>query len=249
MGGCRSVTPYFEEKGITIYLGDCREILPLLPAVDVTVADPPYGQTSLLWDRKVNGWASLVDSPVLWSFGSFRFFLEQRDEFADWKFAQDIVWRKHNGSSFHADRFRRIHEHAVQFYKGKWADIYKRPVTTPDATKRTRRDKKHPPHMGNIEASPYRSFEGGPRLQRSVIDVRSCHGFARHPTEKPVDIIIPLIQYSTPPQGLILDPFCGSGSTLEAAHRLNRQSIGIEINERFAEIAALRMRALEVEAA
>lgn len=242
------MNPYFSEKGITIYLGDCREIAPSLLGVDVVIADPPHGQTSLAWDRRVPSWPAAIPSSVLWCFGPFRYFLTEKEEFKNWKLAQDIIWQKHNGSSFHADRFRRVHEHAVQFYKGKWADIYKSPVTTPDATARVVRNKKRPVHMGQIESTPYQTVDGGPRLQRSVIRVPSCHGIARHPTEKPVDIITPLIQYSCPPRGTVLDPFVGSGSTLEAARRLNRKAIGIEISERFAEIAANRMRELEVAA-
>src|SRR2546429_94107 len=96
--------PYYEENGITIYHGDCREIVALLPHVDVTIADPPYGQTSLRWDKKVRGWAKVIPSNALWCFGSMRFFMESLKEFENWKLAQDVVWRKHNGSSFHADR-------------------------------------------------------------------------------------------------------------------------------------------------
>ena len=48
-----------------------------------------------------------------------RFFMTTAERFAEngWKYAQDIVWEKHNGSGFHADRFKRVHEHAVQFYR------------------------------------------------------------------------------------------------------------------------------------
>ena len=48
-----------------------------------------------------------------------RFFMASVEQFrvAKWRYAQDIVWEKHNGSGFHADRFKRVHEHAVQFYR------------------------------------------------------------------------------------------------------------------------------------
>lgn len=97
--------------------------------------------------------------------------------------------------------------------------------------------------MGEIDeaGSAYESVTGGPRLQRSVIAVRSCHGLALHPTQKPVGIISPLIEYSCPPGGLVLDPFCGSGSALEAAAISGRRAIGIEADERYCEIAANRL--------
>ncbi len=109
--------PYYDEAGITIYHGDCREILPHLQKVDLVLTDPPYGVTSLDWDSAVDGWANLLNAPCLWCFGSMRFFLSQK--FDGWKYGQEVVWEKHNGSIFHADRFRRVHEFAVQFYQGQ----------------------------------------------------------------------------------------------------------------------------------
>ena len=234
--------PYFQDESVTIYHADARDILPRLPAVDVVITDPPYGETSLDWDVRISDcWTRLLPSQNLWCFGSMRFFMEESRLFADWSFAQDIIWRKHNGSGFHADRFKRVHECVVQFYKGQWAEIYKQPVFTQDSTKRTVRRKKHPTHTGHIDAAAYVSTDGGPRLERSVIEVRSCHGYAEHPTQKPLGILTPLIEYSCPPNGLVLDCFMGSGSTLRAAKDAGRRAIGIEIDERFCEIAAKRM--------
>jgi site-specific DNA-methyltransferase (adenine-specific) len=233
------VKPYYEQDGIVIYHGDCREVLPLLGAVDVVIADPPYGVTSLAWDERVDGWLDLVPSDNLWCFGSMRFFMAQ--QFAGWTYAQEIVWEKHNGSIFHADRFRRVHEFAVQFYRGQWGAIYHAPVYTLDATKRTAQRKGRPPHAGEIGSANYVSQDGGPRLMRSVLQVRSCHGSAEHPTQKPIGILRPLIEYSCPADGGVLDPFMGSGTTLRAAKDLGRKAIGIEIEERYAEIAARRM--------
>jgi site-specific DNA-methyltransferase (adenine-specific) len=154
------------------------------------------------------------------------------------------VWEKHNGSSFHADRFKRVHEHILQFYpaRSKWAEVYKQPVMTSDARTRTVRRKQRPPHLGQINGGYYVSQDGGPRLMRSVIYARSCHGYAVHPTQKPVEIIAPLIEYSCPPDGLILDPFMGSGSTLVAARLSGRRAIGIELDERYCELAVKRLR-------
>ncbi len=243
--------PYYERDDITIYHGDCREVLPLLAAdaVDVVITDPPYGDTSLEWDARVSGWLPLIEpllnaSGSLWLFGSLRSFLAQADDFAGWRFAQDIVWEKHNGSNFHADRFNRVHEQAAQFYpKGRaWSEVHHTPVTTPDATRRVGRRKERPQHhLGQRGPSEYVSRDGGPRLMRSVIKVRSTHGYAEHPTQKPTGIVSPLVEYSCPSGGLVLDPFMGSGTTLRAAKDLGRKAIGIEIEERYCEIAAQRL--------
>jgi site-specific DNA-methyltransferase (adenine-specific) len=142
-----------------------------------------------------------------------------------------------------------VHEVVAQFYRGSWSDIFKFPVTTPDATKRALRRKKRPAHMGHIEASAYASEDGGPRLMRSVIFARSCHGYAVHPTQKPVEILTPLIQYSCPPDGIVLDPFAGAGSTLVAAKQIGRKAVGIEIEERWCEETAKRLEQAEIKAA
>jgi site-specific DNA-methyltransferase (adenine-specific) len=62
-----------------------------------------------------------------------------------------------------------------------------------------------------------------------------------HPTQKPISIIAPLIRCSASEGEVVLDPFMGSGTTLRAAKDLGRKAIGIEIEERYCEIAAKRM--------
>lgn len=243
------MTPYFDDGQVTLWHGDCRDVLPTLspgPPPGCAVADPPYGETSLIWDRWQDGWidaltAALPQNAPLWCFGSMRMFLDHATEFRGWQLAQDVVWEKHNGSGFHTDRFRRVHEHVLQWYRGPWDKVYRQPVTTPDTTARQVRRKNRPPHTGDIGASTYRSEDGGPRLARSVLKVRSCHGHAVHPTQKPLGIIDPLLRYSLPPGGTVLDPFAGSGSTLVAAREAGYSAIGIEADEAYCEKAANRL--------
>ncbi len=237
--------PYYNHAGITIYHGDCREIMPDLDLVDSVIEDTTYGDTFCEWDRVVTGWADLcplTPGGTVWCFGSFRYWREHGNaEFSGWKYAQDVVWEKHNGSNFHADRFRRVHELVAQFYKGLWGDVYRETQKTNDATERRVRRKQRPAHFGNAGASSYRSKDGGPRLMRSVIFVRSCHGSAENETQKPEGIIAPLVLYSCPPGGVVLDPFVGSGTTLAVAKAHGRRAIGIELRESQCEIAAKRM--------
>jgi site-specific DNA-methyltransferase (adenine-specific) len=241
-----SPEPYWSDETVSLYLGDCREILPALGVTaDLIVADPPYGETSLAWDRWPEGWIEVAAqvSRSLWCFGSLRMYLDHGPEFkaAKWKLSQDVIWEKHNGSGSANDRFKRVHEQPTHWYRGAWSSVYHQTPTTPDAVARTVRRKFRPPHWGEIAEHAYASDDGGPRLMRSVIPVRSMHGRAIHESEKPVGIISPLIEYACPPGGLVVAPFAGSGSDLEAARMSGRPSIGIELREPCAEKAALRL--------
>jgi site-specific DNA-methyltransferase (adenine-specific) len=224
--------PYYADDEVTLYCGDFRDILPELGIVpDLTVCDPPYGETSLDWDRWPAGWPSLIPGNSMWCFGSMRMFLDRRDEFTGWKFSQDVVWEKHNGSTFHADRFRRMHEHATHWYRGPWSDVHHLAPTTQDAVKKQVRRKAQPAHTGHIDSGSYVSHNGGPRMMGSVIYSRSMHGTAINETEKPRGILEPLIEYGCPLGGLILDCFAGSCSTLVAARATGRRAIGFEKRE------------------
>lgn len=235
---------------VRILQGDVRDKLAELDdaSVHCIIVDPPYGQTDLPWDRRIGGWPELLKRVLapegsMWCFGSLRFFLECRHEFSAWRVVQDIVWEKHNGSSLHADRFRRVHELIVQFVPvGRpWSTVFKSPVYTNDAVARTVRRKTKPAHWHGIGQGYYRSEDGGHRLARSVFYARSEHGRAEHPTQKPIAAILPLIEYSCPPAGLVLDPFAGSGSVGCAAQQLGRDCILIELNPDYAGMARRRI--------
>lgn len=232
--------------------GDCRNDLAQYGPFDLLIADPPYGDTSLEWDKRVEGWADaafqmLRPNGSMWVFGSMRYFLTESRSFvrafSPWRYAQDIVWEKHNGSGFHADRFKRVHEHVVQFYRAedKWANVFNDVQKTPDATARAVRRKKSPTHTGHIEASAYESHDGGPRIMRSVVFARSAHGRAIHPTEKPVDLLEILIRTSCPPGGSVGDLFAGSGAAGEAARNCGRYYVGCEVDADMAEKARQRL--------
>ena len=236
-----NLRPYYERNGITIFHGDCREILGSIYA-DAIVTDPPYGETVLDWDVRASGWLDCVRAPQLWCFGSMRFWLNSAEfQKAGWKYAQEIIWEKHNGSGFRSDRFKRVHEIAVNWYKGRWSDLYRSVPRTFDAKKRSVRRRAQPAHLREVGESSYSTVDGGPRLSRSVQKVRSCHGEALHPTQKPVAILIPLIGFSCPKGGTVVDPFMGSGSCLLAARDLGVRGVGIEREERYCEIAAKRL--------
>lgn len=229
------LSPYYQADGITLYHGDMREIVPHLKPVDAVVTDPPYNETSLDWDVWPDGWPSMLTrlTNSLWCFGSLRMFWERVPEFVDWKLAQDLVWEKHNGSALHADRFRRVHETAVHLYRGKWSSIFINPpfVSFEEERHRSKLIRgKEPQHWGGQESGSGYHYTGI-RLMRSVISVASCHGYAVNETQKPEGIVAPLLDYSVPPGGVVLDCFAGSGTVLAVARSQGKRAIGIEQRE------------------
>ena len=233
--------PYYADESVTLFMGDCREVVPALGlTADCIVADPPYGETSLSWDRWPDDWPTAMTGVAksMWCFGSMRMFLDRRDQFTGWRLSQDVVWEKHNGSGFAADRFRRLHEHATHWYRGGWEDVHHDLMAEPTGRRSQRIERGTTPHLGTTGRV---GETGATRLPTSVIRVRSMHGIATHPTEKPVGILDPLIRYACPPGGTVLDPFAGSGSTAEAARLTGRKAILVEADERYCQAIARRM--------
>ena len=244
--------PYYADEQVTLYHGDCRELLPALGVqADCIVADPPYGETSLPWDRWPHGWleAAAGVTRSLWCFGSLRMFLDHAYEFtaARWKLSQDVIWEKQNGTGFADDRFKRVHESVTHWYRGDWGSIYHQTPRTEVAWRtaaNTGRAK--PPHTGDIGNRNWE--DDGTRLARTVQRVPNMwRRGAIHPTEKPVGILTPLIEYGCPVGGLVIDPCFGSSSALDAARQCGRRAIGVEIDERYCEAAARRLSQMTLE--
>jgi site-specific DNA-methyltransferase (adenine-specific) len=242
-----SPAPYFTDGQVSLFVGDCREILPALGLeADLVLADPPYGgEVSYTWDHWQDGWLAVAAtaSRSLWCFGSMRMFLEHGGEFAaaKWKLSQDLIWEKQNGTGFADDRFKRVHECVTHWYRGDWRDIcHVAPKTEVAWRTAANSGQGQPPHLGTIGGR--RWSDDGTRIARSVQRIPNMwRKNPIHPTQKPVELLDLLISYGCPPRGLIIDPFAGSGSTLEAARCSGRRAIGIEGNERYAEKAARRL--------
>jgi site-specific DNA-methyltransferase (adenine-specific) len=241
--------PYWTDGTVSLYLGDCREILPALDGADCIIADPPYGETSLPWDRWPDGWLQVAVTVTrsLWCFGSLRLFAGRWPEFAaaGWKFSHDVVWEKQNGTGAAADRFKRVHEHMLHWYSGAWGavhhDVPRVPSQYRDRGNKKAEQLRDGRHSGQTGFSHDAYIDDRLRLARSVIYARNNQRSALHPTEKPVKLLDLLIRYACPPGGIVLDPFAGSGSTLDAARCSGRRAIGIEADEHYCELAARRL--------
>ncbi|MBB1025247.1 MULTISPECIES: DNA-methyltransferase [unclassified Dietzia] len=237
------MTIYFQDEHVTLHLGDWRELIAPDFTADLIVTDPPYGETSLTWDRWPDGWPALAarHARSMWCFGSMRMFLNRRDEFTDWKLSQDIVWEKNNGPGFATDRFRRVHEFATHWYQGDWSTVcHETPREARQGPeKRFRRSALDVQTYGSRGEHFHQT--DGTQIARSIRYAPVVREANINETEKPVSLLEPLIAYGCPGGGTVLDLFAGSGSTLVAARNLGREAIGYEIREGQAELTAQRL--------
>jgi site-specific DNA-methyltransferase (adenine-specific) len=218
---------------------------------DACITDPPYGETAFEWDRWPTAWPSVVAAalpPVtsMWCFGSLRMFLDRARDFDGWRLAQDIVWEKHNGSGAPTPgRFLRVHEHAVQWYRGPWAQVHSAPQreASHGADKTTRRQIRASGHHRRPDQSTVYT-DDGLRLPRSVQRFPAVRG-GLNATQKPIGLVSLLVAQSCPQT--VLDPFAGSGTTLDAARQLGLRAVGVEVREAQCEKAAQRLSALVLD--
>jgi len=216
------VTPYYEHAGITIFCADCREILPYVKA-DVVVTDPPWGTNTACNARRFTRraspyWANVDTSKVQ----AHRQIVGDTIEFDPRPFIADkaILWGANN--------FTRHLPHS-----NGWLVWDKRRGAESLA------EAGWP--LGEAELA-WTNAVGAVRVFRNLWSglLRSDEkGEFYHPTQKPIALMRWCLLFV--PTGTILDPFMGSGTTLVAAKQLGRRAIGIEIEEKYAEIAAKRL--------
>jgi site-specific DNA-methyltransferase (adenine-specific) len=199
------VKPYYQDDAVTIYHGDCREVLPGLDKADLLLTDPPYGIADVWKGGSGHGWAkasAVTAERNAWDVSppdgnTMREILLKGDE--------AIVW---GGNHF-----------PLPISRG-WL-VWTKPernFTLSEAEL-----------AWTTRNSVVRVFDG----------VRSEPGRV-HPTQKPLALMVWCLNFFQSAQ-TVLDPFMGSGTTLRAAKDLGRKAIGIEIEERYCEMAAKRL--------
>ena len=222
--------PYYQDESVTIYHGDCRDILPSLPKVDLVLTDPPYGTStacnSQRFTRKSSPWWLNVDSTKVRAHKQIVGDTEPFDP-APWIQQKAILW----GANHYAH---------LLAPSGGWLVWDKRIGAESMA------EKGWP--LGEAELA-WTNVLGATRVFRllwSGLLRTQERGEFYHPTQKPVSLMKWCLQFA-PDANLVLDPFMGSGPTLRAAKEQGRKAIGIEIEERYCEIAANRCRQMVMQ--
>lgn len=213
--------PYYEDDLATLYHGDFLGISEWLTTADVLVTDPPYGMKYR--DRQGVGIPG-DDDPGLRD-SCLRLWGTERPAvvFGTWKVArpsatrQVLVWDKWGGGGTVGNPWSPwAFSHEEIYLLGTWPETV--------AGGRQREGGNPSKHSGVLRAANYNT-QSSDRPD--------------HPTPKPVGLMEALIGKCPP--GTIADPFAGSGSTLIAARNLGRRTVGVEILERYCEIAAKRL--------
>ncbi len=207
--------PYFQDDSVLIYHADCRDILPLIPdkSVDLVLTDPPYGFNRFETDGKdFIGLVTQVFTNLPLKQGGWAFVFSGTGEL------------KNLFNAIPLD-FQRL----LWVYKPADCTFpYRGWLLTSEAIALFSRGK------------PSALFERKPYRHDCYLHYHvGQEGVEGHPTVKPHAIIEDLV-FRCIPDGLILDPFLGSGTTAYCAKKLGRKCIGIEIEEKYCEIAAKR---------
>lgn len=212
--------PFFEKEGIAIYNGDCRRLLSEISSSALVVADPPYGVRERT-RRRSAGRSSIAPA---YDFAPIIGDDEQFDPRPLLRFDRVVLF----GANHFADRLPTSTSWIV------WDKL--------DGLTSERR-------LGfndNSDCELIWTNLGGPaRLIRhrwmGMMKASERRDRRVHPTQKPVAVMRAIIETFSEPGDLILDPYMGSGPVLLAARDAGRRVIGIEINERYCEIAVRRL--------
>ena len=242
-----TVPIYYQDDFVTLYNGNCFDILPTLECkVDMFFVDPPYGNmVRCKWDYA-------VDLSLLWSelhrsghkntayvFTGAQPFTSKLVMSNTKEFKQELIWRKTQGPG-HMNCKRmalKNHENILIFYGSP--PVYNPQMTAGKPYTATNNPLKNRVYGKSVVNTTVNTT--GDRYPLSVLDFK-YDAQRYHPTQKPVALCVYMIQTYTNPNQVMLDPFAGAGSSLVAAKQLGRQAIGIELDTAYCDIIIERLK-------
>lgn len=215
--------PYWTDGQVTLYLGDCREVLPDLPAADVLVTDPPYASAAA---TATTGWAKQKWGGNWGDMSLVTLMAEATLDAANMAPEHEVYWFSDNLSyaALTPVFFRRypIVQSIVWDRDMLGMGSYYRKQTEFIAYCRTRG-----------------AYDFPSRAARDLIRMKPDYAAREHPAQKPLGLMTEFLENSA--VGVVLDPYAGAGTTLVAARNLGRRAVGVEIEERYCEIIARRL--------
>lgn len=246
---------YYQDDYVTLFHGDCLEILPRIEAksVDLVLTDLPYGMTDCAWDTELPLdalWAEWkrqltpTGAVALTASQPFTSTLVSSNPKA---FKTEWIWEKNAGSNFGTLKRQPMKEHesVLLFAWGKY--IYNPQMQERAASGLSRVQSGVVNYSTKADVYSKGGLTGQASSHRPDLRYpRSIQKFNRerglHPTQKPVDLMRYIIRTYTNEGATVLDNCAGSGSTLVAAQFERRKAIGIELEEKYCEVIAKRLQ-------
>lgn len=218
--------PYYQDNHCTIYHGDCREILARDSwAVHSVITDPPY---NVGIDYGSHNDSMTREHYIGWMREAFGLFARA---------ATAAVWFPGKVGMFEAP------EYLPQAWQIKRVLGYHRRSYAGDKWHGGPAHSWEPVLWASSDPKPfYNKCFGAAGRDFLVIGAKDPKKAIAHPCPKPRAVMSWLVNLFCPPDGCVLDPFMGSGTTLVAAKDLGRKAIGIELEEKYCEVAAKRLR-------
>ena len=246
------IPPYYQHGGVTIYLGDCLEVMPHLSKVDLVLTDPPYGTTDCKWDTAIpldKMWAALKGithdkTPIVLCCGEPFTSVLVVSNLKQFKYRW--VWEKNLKTGPYLAKQQPMlgHEDIAVFYKSLPAYNPQKRARTSETKNGNKRNSKTSVY-GGAWKEKYTDQQSNLIHPDTVLrDIKCVHSSSGrvHPTQKPVALMEYMIKTYTNPGDTVLDFAMGSGTTLVAARNLGRKAIGIEFEEKYCAIAVDRLK-------
>jgi len=232
----------------SITLGDCLELMPSIKtkSVDMILCDLPYGTTICKWDTIIPFeplWEEykriIKDNGAIVLFGNEPFSSKLRISNIEW-YKYDWIWQKTRPSLFqHANkRPMKDHENIMVFYK-KQPTYNQELITLEKPNKRWRKNKMGSFLLSGCNDIDSKQTKTGYNRQILTYELHNVGLF--HPCQKPLPLLEFLIKTYTNENELVLDNTMGSGSTIIACKQTNRNFIGIEMEQKYFDIARERL--------
>lgn len=252
------IKPRYDKDGVTLYCADCLDVMPQMEpgSMDAIITDLPYGTTQCSWDEIipfVPMWECIKQ--VLQSKGTFittanqPFTSKLIMSNLDW-FRQELIWDKVLPVGFLDANRRHMRQHEnILVFSGNGYHTY-----IPQMTKRG-----VPRWKGGSNSDRDQIYGKYKKLKTKNNDyypttiITATNGdrtrpeLTGHPTQKPVSLYRYLVRTYTNPDAIVLDMCMGSGTTGVACVQLGRRFIGIEINEKYYQIAEKRIREAQLQ--
>lgn len=230
-------TPYYEDERVTLYNGDCRDVMASMEerSVAAVITDPPYSDRTHEMTRSNSNRAKEHGNRVL--SGAFGFDSITAEDLSDALATAGRIsqrWLVANIDYRHAFVFSETPPPGLRLLRiGVWVKTNPNPQISGD---RPAQGWEAIAYMHRDDLRP--SWTGGGKAANFVLPNAQKHG---HPTTKPIEMVRQFVRWFSNPGDVIFDPFAGSGTTLRAALDEGRRAIGVELDEKYCELIATRL--------